>query len=107
VNTHVGKYNVRAGESRWKLKVSGKAKGGIEKNVVHISVSFPELAIQIMIFVVRVWSVQVDQIPSKQTSHQDNAPERGEFPGSDRAHAVGEGLRLLWAAHIVSFVRTR
>jgi len=72
VDTHICKDNIGVRDAGWKLEVRGQTEGGVEKNVVEIPMPLPELAIQIVIPVIHVWSVKVHKIASKQAGHENN-----------------------------------
>lgn len=59
-------------------EVRGERERDIEQDVVQVAVARPELALEVGVLVVRVRTVEVDEIAAEETGHQTDAAVGGE-----------------------------
>lgn len=65
VYAHVCKDNVWVCQARGQFEVSRKTKRRVQKDVVQVSVSFPEFAVQVVVSVIDIRPVEMEEIAAE------------------------------------------
>jgi hypothetical protein len=100
MDAHIGKNDIWIRQAGRQLEVRGEAKGGIEKDIVHFAVAFPEWPIDVVILIIVIRTVQVDEVTTKQASQEHDTAKRRDFCRASRAGTLFKGLCLFWSTHI-------
>ena len=100
VDVHVQKDDVEVGDAVRQTEVVRHGEGGVQKDVVHLPMSSPELAVEIVFTVVLLRSMQVQQVSTEQGSHEDDAGVGRQRHVTGRGQGVLECTGPLRLAHV-------
>lgn len=66
--------------------MTGQRERDVEENVIQLSLSFPELAIEVVIPIVGIRPVEVGQVATEQAGHQTYSCEWSQVGCTFRIH---------------------
>lgn len=73
VDVEVCEDDVRIIDAGGEAEVRGERERDVEQDVVEVAVARPELALEVGVLPVAVWTVQMDEIAAEETGHQTDA----------------------------------
>jgi hypothetical protein len=99
VDSHVAEDYIRVGYSSWKPQMAGHCQREMEQDIVKTSVPLPILAIQIVVVILRIRTMEMGKIAAEHACQQYNTCERRKgrdpFPSHNAAETESTlGLAL-------------
>lgn len=103
VDVHVCEDDVGVRDAAGETEVGWEGERDVEEDVVHVAVAGPELAVEVVVFVVAVGAVEVDEVAAEEAGHEADAAVGGEVGGAVGGHGLLEGHALHGVALLECF----
>lgn len=88
VDVQVCEDDVRITDTDGEAEVRREGECDIEQDVVQVTMARPELALEVSVLLVAVWTMEMNEIAAEKTGHQADAAVRGKAGRAIGGHGL-------------------